>query len=116
MPFKMHKVIFFPEKENMCAYHTLNFQICYPNTLIFYLAQGVRLSGLVDKFITLLIVLFQKDEIENCRVNGSLQFLVLKKLNRLAHIRCKKVRDETNEVRINLKLYSIIQHKVQSSQ
>ena len=48
-------------------------------------------------------------------MNGSLQFLVLKKLNRLAHIRCKKVRDETNEVNMDLKLNSTIQHKVKSN-
>ena len=49
-------------------------------------------------------LLFQKEDIEKCRVDGSLQFLVLKKLNRLAHIRCKKVRDETNEVHLTLVL------------
>ena len=75
--------------------------------------HAVQFIGLLLHFW---LFCFQKDEIENCRVNGSLQFLVLKKLNRLAHIRCKKVRDETNEVNLNLKLNSIIQHKVKSSQ
>ena len=31
-------------------------------------------------------------------MEGMLQIVMLKKLNRLAHIRCKKVRDGTNEV------------------
>ena len=32
-------------------------------------------------------------------MEGMLQIVMLKKLNRLAHIRCKKVRDATTEVR-----------------
>ncbi|KAL5016146.1 hypothetical protein ScPMuIL_005735 [Solemya velum] len=38
-------------------------------------------------------------EIESSRVQASLQFVILKKLNRLAHIRCKKVREKTNEAK-----------------
>jgi len=30
-----------------------------------------------------------------------LLFIIVKKLNRLAHVRCKKARDNTQEVRIN---------------
>ena len=45
--------------------------------------------------------LLQSAEIEECRIHGSLQFITLKKLNRLSHLRCKKVRDATNEVTID---------------
>ena len=45
---------------------------------------------------------FKAVEIAAKRVDTTLQFAVLKKLNRLAHIRCKKVRDATNEVTISL--------------
>jgi len=37
-------------------------------------------------------------ELEDLRVHGSLQFISLKKLNRIAHFRSKKVRDATNDV------------------
>ncbi|XP_052233955.1 LOW QUALITY PROTEIN: THO complex subunit 5 homolog [Dreissena polymorpha] len=40
-----------------------------------------------------------KAEIEQKKVEGMLQMVMLKKLNRLAHIRCKKVRDKTTEVK-----------------
>ena len=44
MPYKMHEIIFFPEKNYLCAYPTLNFQTCYPkHTYIFswpYLYSG----------------------------------------------------------------------------
>ena len=35
---------------------------------------------------------------EDLRVHGSLQFISLKKLNRIAHFRSKKVRDATTDV------------------
>ena len=37
-------------------------------------------------------------EVEEKRIQGTLQFVTLKKMNRLAHIRCKKAREATNEV------------------
>ena len=40
-----------------------------------------------------------QEQLEEKRIYGTTQFVILKKLNRLAHIRCKKGRDETNEVR-----------------
>ena len=40
LPFKMHKIIFFPEKETikkMCANPTKNFQTCFPkHTYLFF--------------------------------------------------------------------------------
>ncbi|XP_060605785.1 THO complex subunit 5 homolog [Ruditapes philippinarum] len=41
-------------------------------------------------------------EIESKRMEGMLQIVMLKKLNRLAHIRCKKVRDGTNEAKMRI--------------
>lgn len=41
-------------------------------------------------------------EIESKRMEGMLQIVMLKKLNRLAHIRCKKVRDGTNEAKLRI--------------
>ena len=41
------------------------------------------------------------DELEAKRVSVLLDFMTLKKLNRLAHVRCKKVREQTNDVRIH---------------
>lgn len=50
--------------------------------------------------------LFQShDELEDKRVSVMLDFMNLKKLNRLAHIRCKKVREQTNDVRLQFKLH-----------
>ncbi|XP_013387821.1 THO complex subunit 5 homolog A-like isoform X1 [Lingula anatina] len=46
-------------------------------------------------------------EVEELRTQGTLQFLVLKKLNRLAHIRCKKVRDSTNEAKQKIDQYHL---------
>ncbi|XP_045172199.2 THO complex subunit 5 homolog [Mercenaria mercenaria] len=42
------------------------------------------------------------EEIESKRMEGMLQIVMLKKLNRLAHIRCKKVRDGTNEAKMRI--------------
>ena len=43
----------------------------------------------------------QAKEIEEMRIHGVLQFVSLKKLNRIGHFRCKKVREVTNEVNYN---------------
>lgn len=51
---------------------------------------GVRLI-LIESDIAL-------QAIEERRIQATLQFIILKKMNRLAHIRCKKVREGTNEV------------------
>jgi len=40
----------------------------------------------------------QADEIDQVRIHGTLQFVSLKKLNRIGHFRCKKVREVTNDV------------------
>ncbi len=37
-------------------------------------------------------------EPEDSRIHGLLKFIVLKKMNRLGHMRCKTVREETNKV------------------
>ena len=42
--------------------------------------------------------LFQVADIEAERIHGTLQFVTLKKLNRMSHFKCKKVRDDTNNV------------------
>ncbi|XP_074640858.1 THO complex subunit 5 homolog A-like [Tubulanus polymorphus] len=47
------------------------------------------------------------ESIENMRIHGSLQFVVLKKLNRLSHLRCKKVRDSTNEAKQKIDQYHL---------
>ncbi|KAK3587348.1 hypothetical protein CHS0354_036514 [Potamilus streckersoni] len=47
------------------------------------------------------------DDIERKRVEATLQFIALKKLNRLAHIRCKKVRDSTNEAKLRIDKYHL---------
>lgn len=39
------------------------------------------------------------DEIERLRIHGTLQFVSLKKLNRIGHFRCKKVREVTNDAK-----------------
>lgn len=41
----------------------------------------------------------QASEIDERRVQSCVHFMTLKKLNRLAHIRLKKGRDQTHEVR-----------------
>ncbi|KAK3083868.1 hypothetical protein FSP39_004365 [Pinctada imbricata] len=46
-------------------------------------------------------------EVEEKRVDATLQFAILKKLNRLAHIRCKKVRDATNEAKQRIDKYHL---------
>lgn len=51
--------------------------------------------------VTDLNIFLQKADIESKRMEGMLQIVMLKKLNRLAHIRCKKVRDGTSEVSYN---------------
>ncbi|KAL4224020.1 THO complex subunit 5 [Mactra antiquata] len=43
-----------------------------------------------------------KADIESKKMEGVLQIVMLKKLNRLAHIRCKKVRDGTNEAKMRI--------------
>ena len=37
-------------------------------------------------------------EAEDLRVHGLLKFIVLKKMNRMGHMRCKLIREETNKV------------------
>ena len=41
------------------------------------------------------LLYIQADSIEQKRVKATLQFVTLKKLNRLAHLRCKKARETT---------------------
>ncbi|CAH1801716.1 unnamed protein product [Owenia fusiformis] len=45
--------------------------------------------------------------LDECRIHGSLQFATLKKLNRLAHMRCKKVRDSTHEAKQKIDQYNL---------
>jgi hypothetical protein len=45
-------------------------------------------------------------ELDELKVHGLLQFVSLKKLNRIAHFRSKKVRDATSEVIDGYKLIS----------
>ncbi|XP_033747384.1 THO complex subunit 5 homolog isoform X2 [Pecten maximus] len=47
------------------------------------------------------------EEIEEKKINALLQFVVLKKLNRLAHVRCKKVRDATSETKQRIDQYHL---------
>ncbi|XP_069134404.1 THO complex subunit 5 homolog [Argopecten irradians] len=47
------------------------------------------------------------EEIEEKKINALLQFVVLKKLNRLAHVRCKKVRDATSEAKQRIDQYHL---------
>ncbi|KAJ8313100.1 hypothetical protein KUTeg_010473 [Tegillarca granosa] len=49
----------------------------------------------------------EAEEIEAKRVDATLQFVILKKLNRLAHIRCKKVREGTNEAKQRIDQYHL---------
>lgn len=53
----------------------------------------------VDKIFTSFLCL-QAVEIEDRRIQSCVHFMTLKKLNRLAHIRLKKGRDQTHEVEI----------------
>lgn len=46
-------------------------------------------------------------EIEEHKSNAVLRFVLLKKLNRLAHIRCKKVRESTNEGKLQIDQYHL---------
>ncbi|KAI0221809.1 THO complex subunit 5-like protein [Lamellibrachia satsuma] len=39
------------------------------------------------------------EEVEELRISAALQFIILKKLNRLAHFRCQKVREQTNNAK-----------------
>jgi len=39
-----------------------------------------------------------EEQLDDLRIHGSLQFISLKKLNRIAHFRSKKVRDATSDV------------------
>lgn len=74
---------------------------------VFGLGWGwVRSEGLkeaepapVDKIFTSFLCL-QAVEIEDRRIQSCVHFMTLKKLNRLAHIRLKKGRDQTHEVEI----------------
>ncbi|XP_046356426.1 THO complex subunit 5 homolog [Haliotis rufescens] len=47
------------------------------------------------------------EELEEKRINASLQFVVLKKLNRLAHFRCRKVREGTSEAKQRIDQYHL---------
>lgn len=47
------------------------------------------------------------DELEDKRVSVMLDFMNLKKLNRLAHIRCKKVREQTNDAKQRIDHYHL---------
>ena len=49
MPFKMHKIIFFPENKlkNMCAYPTKNFQTGSPKHSYFYLVLPGKASRML---------------------------------------------------------------------
>ncbi|XP_061178240.1 THO complex subunit 5 homolog isoform X1 [Saccostrea echinata] len=47
------------------------------------------------------------DEIDDKRVSVTLDFINLKKLNRLAHVRCKKVRENTNEAKQRIDQYHL---------
>lgn len=47
------------------------------------------------------------DELEDKRVSVMLDFMNLKKLNRLAHIRCKKVREQTNDAKQGIDQYHL---------
>ncbi|XP_064620584.1 THO complex subunit 5 homolog isoform X2 [Lineus longissimus] len=49
----------------------------------------------------------KEDAVTNKRIHGSLQFIALRKLNRLSHLRCKKVRDATNEAKQKIDLYHL---------
>ncbi|XP_041347683.1 THO complex subunit 5 homolog A-like isoform X2 [Gigantopelta aegis] len=46
-------------------------------------------------------------EIENKRIDASLQFVVLKKLNRLSHFRCRKMREATSEAKQRIDQYHL---------
>ncbi|XP_055996153.1 THO complex subunit 5 homolog isoform X2 [Ostrea edulis] len=47
------------------------------------------------------------DEIDKKRVSVTVDFINLKKLNRLAHMRCKKVREHTNEAKQRIDQYHL---------
>ena len=49
MPFKMHKIIFFSRKKDMCAYHTKYFQTRYLKHIHF-------LFGLIRAYIAAIMI------------------------------------------------------------
>ena len=71
-------------------------------------AAGAKVSSVVSKHGLLCNILvlkqilrsFQKEEVEALRKTGVLEFVVLKRMNRMARFNCKAVRDKTHEVGI----------------
>lgn len=53
--------------------------------------------------LTAVLSAVQATEIEERRIQSCVHFMTLKKLNRLAHIRLKKGRDQTHEVWLKAK-------------
>lgn len=48
--------------------------------------------------VCLLVSVFQSAEVEQRRMQSCIHFMNLKKLNRLAHMRLKRGRDQTHDV------------------
>ncbi|ESO84659.1 hypothetical protein LOTGIDRAFT_236170 [Lottia gigantea] len=48
-----------------------------------------------------------KSELEEKRADAVIQFVTLKKINRLSHFRCRKVRDSTNEAKQRIDKYHL---------
>ena len=55
-------------------------------------------KGLIFKAKVILVFFFQDVDTNESRIRCTLLFTILKKLNRLAHMRCKKSRERTQEV------------------
>lgn len=64
--------------------------------LLFWGLKETQLAPVIEAFTSFLCP--QAVEIEDRRIQSCVHFMTLKKLNRLAHIRLKKGRDQTHEV------------------
>ena len=71
------------------------------------IAYSIPLMNFVFNFFVYISIAvkfdtFQSSDREQIRVHGLMQFVALKKLNRLSHIRSKKAKDATNIVSVTL--------------
>lgn len=67
------------------------------NSLNNLLVSLLFIENVIDSFV----FCSQANKIEQLRVTGSMQLITMRKLNRLAHFRLKKVREGTDEVNVS---------------
>ncbi|ELT98266.1 hypothetical protein CAPTEDRAFT_18172 [Capitella teleta] len=61
-----------------------------------------ELKKVIDEIHSLKSSKSKQADIDELRIHGTLQFLTMRKLNRLAHFRCKSVRDSTSDAKLKI--------------